>query len=40
MGYKVSVRSSIGRTEVIRINANGKIEAVADKRGEDSAEGY
>jgi gamma-glutamyltranspeptidase/glutathione hydrolase len=40
MGYKLSVRSSIGRTEVIRINANGKIEAVADKRGEDSAEGY
>jgi gamma-glutamyltranspeptidase / glutathione hydrolase len=40
MGYKVSVRSQIGRTEVIRIHQNGKIEAVADKRGEDSAEGY
>lgn len=40
MGYKVNVRSQIGRTEVIRINANGTIEAVADKRGEDSAEGY
>jgi len=40
MGYKVSVRSQIGRTEVIRINPNGKIDAVADKRGEDAAEGY
>ncbi len=40
MGYTVTVRSQIGRTEVIRINPNGKIEAVADKRGEDSAEGY
>ena len=40
MGYNVTVRSQIGRTEVIRINPNGKIEAVADKRGEDSAEGY
>jgi gamma-glutamyltranspeptidase/glutathione hydrolase len=40
MGYKVTVRSKIGRTEVIRINANGSIEAVADKRGEDDAQGY
>jgi len=40
MGYKVSVRSQIGRTEVIKINSNGKIEAIADKRGEDSASGY
>ena len=40
MGYTVKVRSQIGRTEVIRINPNGRIEAVADKRGEDSAEGY
>jgi len=40
MGYKVSVRGQIGRTEVIKINSNGKIEAVADKRGEDSASGY
>jgi gamma-glutamyltranspeptidase/glutathione hydrolase len=40
MGYKVTIRSQIGRTEVIRIHPDGKIEAVADKRGEDSAEGY
>ena len=40
MGYKVSVRGQIGRTEVIKINSNGKIEAIADKRGEDSASGY
>ncbi len=40
MGYKVTQRGAIGRTEVIRIDANGTIEAVADKRGDDSAAGY
>ena len=40
MGYKIAVRSQIGRTEVIKVNSNGKIEAIADKRGEDSASGY
>lgn len=40
MGYKITKRGSIGRTEVIRISADGKIEAVADKRGDDSAAGY
>jgi gamma-glutamyltranspeptidase/glutathione hydrolase len=40
MGYKVTQRGSIGRTEVIRIEANGAIEAVADKRGDDAAAGY
>lgn len=40
MGYKVTQRGSIGRTEVIRIEPNGAIEAVADKRGDDSAAGY
>jgi len=40
MGYKVVKRGSIGRTEVIKISADGKIEAVADKRGDDSAAGY
>jgi gamma-glutamyltranspeptidase/glutathione hydrolase len=40
MGYKVTQRGAIGRTEVIRINANGTIEGVADKRGDDSAAGY
>ena len=40
MGYKVNVRSQIGRTEVIRLHPNGTIEAVADKRGEDAVVGY
>lgn len=40
MGYKVTQRGAIGRTEVIRIEANGTIEAVADKRGDDSASGF
>jgi gamma-glutamyltranspeptidase/glutathione hydrolase len=40
MGYKVTQRGSIGRTEAIRIHANGAIEAVADKRGDDAAAGY
>jgi len=44
MGYKVTQRGQIGRTEVIRINWKGKkiesIEAVADKRGEDHASAY
>ncbi len=39
MGYKVSVRSHIGRTEVILIK-NKLIIAVGDKRGDDAAEGY
>jgi gamma-glutamyltranspeptidase / glutathione hydrolase len=40
MGYKVTQRGAIGRTEVIRIEPNGAIEAVADKRGDDAAAGY
>ena len=42
MGYKLNVRASIGRTELIRItnNAGRKIIAVADNRGDDDAEGY
>jgi gamma-glutamyltranspeptidase/glutathione hydrolase len=40
MGYKVSSRGQIGRTEVIRILPDGKIEAVGDKRGDDHAAGY
>jgi gamma-glutamyltranspeptidase/glutathione hydrolase len=39
MGYKVSTRSSIGRTEVIMVN-DKTITAVADHRGDDSAVGY
>lgn len=40
MGYKIKPRGSIGRTEVIRIFPGGKIEAIADDRGDDSAAGY
>jgi gamma-glutamyltranspeptidase / glutathione hydrolase len=40
MGYKIEERGGIGRTEMILINDNGKIEAVADKRGDDHAAGY
>lgn len=39
MGYKISVRGSIGRTEVIEVKGN-KIIAVADSRGDDGAAGY
>ncbi|HSU29238.1 MAG TPA: gamma-glutamyltransferase [Chitinophagaceae bacterium] len=48
MGYAVKNRSAIGRTEAIKISsrrdAEGKkifsFEAVADRRGDDAAEGY
>ncbi len=40
MGYKLTLRTGIGRTEVIKITPDGKITAVGDKRGEDTAEGY
>ncbi len=40
MGYKVTDRSAIGRTEAIRFLPNGKRETVADKRGDDSVAGY
>lgn len=40
VGYKVVQRGSIGRTEVIRISEDGTIEGVADKRGDDAAEGF
>ncbi len=39
MGYKVTSRGAIGRTEVIMLS-NKKITAAADKRGDDDAEGY
>jgi gamma-glutamyltranspeptidase / glutathione hydrolase len=39
MGYKVEERGHIGRTEVIQIKGK-QIIAVADYRGDDSAEGY
>ncbi len=40
MGYKIVQRGSIGRTDVIHILPNGKINAVGDHRGEDDAEGF
>jgi len=44
MGYKVTNRGVIGRTEVIQLNWKGKklinLEAVADKRGDDHASAY
>jgi len=45
MGYAIKQRSSIGRTEVIKVlpgnpSTKLRIEAVADNRGDDDAEGY
>ncbi len=40
MGYAIKPRSAIGRTEVIKVLADGRFEAVADKRGDDAAEGW
>lgn len=40
MGYNINQREHIGRTEVIKIQPNGIIEAVGDKRGDDAAEGF
>lgn len=39
MGYTVTQRGTIGRTEVIKVSGN-HIEAVGDGRGDDAAEGY
>jgi gamma-glutamyltranspeptidase/glutathione hydrolase len=39
MGYKINERNEIGRTEMI-ILKNGKLEAAADKRGDDSVAGW
>lgn len=40
MGYKIKTMGYIGRTEVIKVNEKGQLEAVGDKRGDDSAAGY
>lgn len=40
MGYKINQRGHIGRTEVIRIQPDGTIEAVGDYRGDDHAAGF
>jgi gamma-glutamyltranspeptidase / glutathione hydrolase len=40
MGYKLVTVPEIGRTEIIRVLADGRFEAVGDSRGEDAAEGF
>jgi gamma-glutamyltranspeptidase / glutathione hydrolase len=40
MGYIVAQRGSIGRTEVIKVLPDKRIEAIGDSRGDDTAEGY
>lgn len=40
MGYKIETREAIGRTELIKILPDGKREAAADIRGDDSVSGY
>ena len=42
MGYKVVKKQAIGRTELIEIKygKTRKITAIADKRGDDTADGY
>lgn len=40
MGYKITEREAIGRTEMILVKPNGKREAAADKRGDDSVAGW
>lgn len=40
MGYAINERGNIGRTEVIKVLPDGKLEAVADNRGDDDARGW
>jgi gamma-glutamyltranspeptidase/glutathione hydrolase len=40
MGYNIDIRETIGRVETIKVLSDGRYEAVADHRGDDSAEGY
>jgi gamma-glutamyltranspeptidase / glutathione hydrolase len=40
IGYKITNVGKIGRTELICILPDGTIEAVGDKRGDDTAAGY
>lgn len=40
IGYAIRPRTAIGRTEVIKVLAEGRFECVADNRGDDDAEGW
>jgi gamma-glutamyltranspeptidase / glutathione hydrolase len=40
MGYKITIRDEIGRTEVIMIMPDKTIQAIGDRRGDDAAVGY
>ncbi len=40
MGYKITVRGTIGKTEGIRFLPNKRREVAADKRGDDSVAGF
>ncbi len=40
MGYKINQRGYWSASEMIKVTGNKKFEAAADKRGDDSAEGY
>ncbi|HEY0039927.1 MAG TPA: gamma-glutamyltransferase [Flavisolibacter sp.] len=40
MGYKLIERGAIGRVEVIKVLPDGSLEAIADNRGDDAAEGW
>lgn len=40
IGYTLQERRQIGRTEVIKVLPDGRFEAIADNRGDDSAEGW
>ncbi|MGZ8511775.1 MAG: gamma-glutamyltransferase family protein, partial [Chitinophagaceae bacterium] len=39
-GYAINERGNIGRTEVIKVLPDGKLEAIADNRGDDDARGW
>ncbi len=40
MGYKMQKDSEIGRSELIKVLTNGQFETAADKRGDDSVNGF
>jgi len=40
MGYTITPRGTIGRTELIRVTPDHQLQAVGDSRGDDTADGY